>query len=152
DVNHPSETEKVLSSVSAAVGSYDIEFSKYSASIRVQKKERDEMVKQLDEMILELLQEFAKENKRRYPTNMIVFRDGVSEGQFEKVITTEIPLIKSAINKTNKDMKLTLIVVQKRHHTRFVRAEPWVPPQKPGKSPSKPTYNVPSGTVVDQCI
>src|SRR5699024_2010752 len=70
DVNHPSETEKVLSSVSAAVGSYDIEFSKYSASIRVQKKERDEMVKQLDEMILELLQEFAKENKRRYPTNM----------------------------------------------------------------------------------
>lgn len=51
DVNHPGATEKVLSSISAAVGSYDAALTKYSASIRVQKKERDEMVKQLDSMV-----------------------------------------------------------------------------------------------------
>ena len=47
DVNHPGATEKVFSSISAAVGSYDPMFSKYSAAIRVQKKERDEMVRQM---------------------------------------------------------------------------------------------------------
>lgn len=154
DVNHPGETEKMYSSVSAAVGSYDAQFSKYTASIRVQKKERDELVKQLDEMILELLTEFARFNSKRYPENLIIFRDGVSEGQFEKVKSTEIPLIKAAINKTNKGMKLTVIVVQKRHHTRFVRAEPLLPKLPPGRQglPPKPVYNVPSGTVVDECI
>src|SRR5262249_52984275 len=34
DVNHPSETERVSSSVSSAVGSIDDQFSHYVASIR----------------------------------------------------------------------------------------------------------------------
>lgn len=148
DVNHPGETERVLSSVSAAVGSYDREFSKYSASIRVQEKGGDEIVKQLDVMMLELLQHFAKENQGRYPNNLIVFRDGVSEGQLEKVRKTEIPLIRAAISKTSKGMKLVVIVVQKRHHTRFVRAQAKVQPHRP----NCPILNVPSGTVVDQTI
>ena len=51
DVNHPGEAERVLSSVAAAVGSYDPAFSCYNAAIRVQRKERDEMLRQLDSMV-----------------------------------------------------------------------------------------------------
>lgn len=50
-VSHSDALEKVLSLVSAAVGSYDEALTKYAASIRMQKKERDETVKQLDSMV-----------------------------------------------------------------------------------------------------
>lgn len=143
DVNHPGETEKVVSSIAAAVASTDSKLTRYACSIRVQKKERDEMIRQLDDMLKELLEEYKKVNKK-YPKNLIVFRDGVSEGQFEKLIKIEIPRVQQIMNR-NPNMKLTWIVVQKRHHTRFVLAEQ-------NTSGRKPTYNVPSGTVVDQTI
>ena len=77
---------------------------------------------------------------------MIVFRDGVSEGQFNKVVDIEIPLIKKAINTViGKAINITVIVVQKRHHTRFALAQQ-------NTNGRKPTYNVPSGTVVDKGI
>lgn len=144
DVNHPGATEKVLSSIAVAVGSYDPLFTYYSASIRIQKKERDEMIRQMDSMVEELLEEYKKKNNQ-YPENLFIFRDGVSEGQFDKVENIEIPLIQKMINKLGKKIKLTLVVVQKRHHTRFVRLEV-------DSSQRRPTYNVPSGTVVDQGI
>lgn len=146
DVNHPGLSEKVLSSIAAAVGSYDPLFTKYVASIRVQKNERDEMVKQLDEMTEELLKCYHKENKF-FPDNIFVFRDGVSEGQFEQVKSKEIPLIRAAVKKVvpGGKAKITFIVTQKRHHARFVLTNP-------DTSGRRPTYNVPSGTVVDTSI
>jgi len=144
DVNHPPPTSDVNSSVSAAVGSYDPLFTKYSASIRAQFKEGEEIVKQLDHMINELLNEYKKFNKN-YPDNVIVFRDGVSEGQFEQVRKLEIPLIEKAIKTTGRSIKLSCIVTQKRHHTRFVL-------EKEDTSGRRPTHNVPSGTVVDTTI
>lgn len=145
DVNHPAETEALSTSVSAAVGSVDPLYSEYVASIRAQKKDKDEMIKKLNEMIFDLLNGFHKSNNSQFPDNLIIFRDGVSEGQFEKVIKTEIPLIQAAINKTGKKIKITLIVVQKHHNTRFALTEA-------NTSGRKPTYNVPSGTVVDNTI
>lgn len=146
DVNHPGETEQVLSSVAAAVGSYDSMFSLYNTSIRVQRKERDEMVMHLDDMISELLEQYYVQNKKTFPDNLIVFRDGVSDGQFEKVVAIEIPLIRRAAKDTaRKNINLTFIIVQKRHHARFALAQQ-------NTSARKPTYNVPSGTVVDRGI
>lgn len=146
DVSHPGESERVLSSVAAAVGSYDATFAKYSASLRVQRKECDEMVKQLDGMMSELLQQYAKHNRKAFPRNVIVFRDGVSEGQFDKVLAIEVPLIREAFKAlTGQNVKLVLVVVQKRHHTRFARTQQ-------NTDGRKPTYNVPSGTVVDRGI
>ncbi|KAH9390620.1 hypothetical protein TYRP_022854 [Tyrophagus putrescentiae] len=92
-VSHSDALEKVLSLVSAAVGSYDEALTKYAASIRMQKKERDETVKQLDSM---LLKGYQKHNYH-YPDNIFVFRDGVSETQLEQVKEKEIPLIWAAI-------------------------------------------------------
>ena len=144
DVNHPSETERLSSSVAVAVGSTDAMFSNYTASIRVQKKERDEVLKQLDSMIHELLLEYQKANKT-LPENLVIFRDGVSEGMFEKVIKTEIPLVQAGIHKAGKPIKMTIIVTQKHHNTRFALTQV-------NNSGRKPTWNVASGTVVDNTI
>ena len=157
DVNHPGSTERVLSSVAAAVGSYDKSFSQYNASITVQKKERDEMVISIDTMMTELLNQYHKVNNV-YPKNVIIFRDGVSDGQFNKVLTIEIPRIESAFRQekiyNEKHMiNLTVIIVQKRHHARFALS------QEQGGAGGRNNnknfslmYNVPSGTVVDQAI
>ncbi|KAJ6218814.1 hypothetical protein RDWZM_004626 [Blomia tropicalis] len=147
DVNHPGATETVRSSIAAAVGSYDDFFSKFSVSIRVQKNEGDEMVKQIDSMIIDLLNQYKAKN-RQYPQNVIIFRDGVSEGQYNSVEKTEIKLIRDAMETVSggkMKMNLTVLVVQKRHHTRFVLTDM-------DTSQRKPTFNVPSGTVVDNCI
>ena len=145
DVNHPGETERVMSSVAAAVGSYDQAFALYNASIRVQAKQRDETIKQLDLMVGDLLRQY-KDARRELPSTLVVFRDGVSEGQFARVVDVEIPLIRRACAELGApNLPFVLIVVQKRHHTRFALAEQ-------NTSGRKPTYNVPSGTVVDRDI
>ncbi|XP_017463247.1 PREDICTED: protein argonaute-2-like, partial [Rhagoletis zephyria] len=145
DVNHPGETERVMSSVAAAVGSYDQSFALYNASIRVQAKQRDETIKQLDLMVGDLLRQY-KDARRELPSTLVVFRDGVSEGQFARVVDVEIPLIRRACAELGApNLPFVLIVVQKRHHTRFALAEQ-------NTSGRKPTYNVPSGTVVDRDI
>lgn len=144
DVNHPGERELVESSISVAVGSTDPMFCKYSASIRVQERNRDETITQLDVMVEELMKEFSKANGA-YPTNLIVLRDGLSEGQFEKAEKIEIAAIQKALTKLVKGGKITYIVVQKRHHTRFIRTTQ-VPAGK------RDTFNVASGTVVDDSI
>lgn len=53
DVYHPGSTDEVQSSIAAAIGSYDKGFTRYSASIRVQKKENKdrEMILQMEEMV-----------------------------------------------------------------------------------------------------
>ena len=76
----------------------------------------------------------------------MIFRDGVSEGQFNKIIDLEISAIENACKSLKLKVGITFLVVQKRHHTRFF-------PSKNGQ-----TYdydrngNVKAGTVVDTDI
>lgn len=149
DVNHPGATEKVLTSVSVAVGSYNRLMTQYSASIRVQSKERVEILQHVESMVKELLAAYYRHNSNRYPRNVFIFRDGVSEGQFKAVIENEIPNIRKALNDMERNIKLTVVVVQKRHHTRFALTNTRT--IQMGKS-SKTTFNVASGTVVDTDI
>nr|SZF06481.1 protein argonaute-2-like [Psoroptes ovis] len=144
DVNHPSIDEKSSSSVAAAVGSYDDLFSKYTASLSVQPKDRDEVITHLNIMIGELLQEYKKSNQR-FPETLLVFRDGVSEGQFDKIKDIELPQIQKAALACNSKIKIVLFIVQKRHHTRFVSI-------RGGHGFKNDSHNVPSGTVVDNSI
>ena len=43
-------------------------------------------------MVQELLQEFYRNTKKR-PEKIIVYRDGVSEGQFDAVVREELPQV-----------------------------------------------------------
>lgn len=144
DVNHPVEAEKFACSIAVAVGSLDRLFSRYTSSIRVQKREGTEIIEHAGQLIAELLEQFYEENKT-HPENLIVFRDGVSEGQFEKIKNKEVALIEAGINKSGKPAKLTVIVTMKHHNTRFALTQV-------NTGARRPTWNVPSGTVVDNTI
>lgn len=90
--------------------------------MRVQKG-RVEMVQELEEMIMERLRLWSKRNQNRLPNKVIVYRDGVSEGQYRLVLENELPAFEGAFNKLYgakaKHPKISIIIVGKRHHTRF---------------------------------
>lgn len=65
-------------------------------------------------------------NNKTLPAKIIFYRDGVSESQFEKIKTLEFHQIREGFNdaaakckKTAQKVEIALIVVTKRHHTRF---------------------------------
>lgn len=147
DVTHPSPgSAESAPSIAGVVGSIDTMFSQYPASMRVQKG-RQEMVEQLDEMIVERLQLWQKRN-RGLPNKVIVYRDGVSEGQYKLILEQEYPAFVRAFNKVygaeSKHPKISIIVVGKRHHTRFY-------PTKEEDTDGR-TGNPKPGTVVDRGV
>lgn len=122
DVTHPSpgSIEKVPS-IAGVVASIDKQYAQWPASIRPQKS-RQEMVDNLDQMIIERLQLWRKHNANALPDKILVYRDGVSEGQYETVLNDELPAIKKACEKLygkTPQPKMSIIIVGKRHHTRF---------------------------------
>ncbi|VDK84941.1 unnamed protein product, partial [Cylicostephanus goldi] len=85
-------------------------------------------------------------NTNQKPTRIIVYRDGVSEGQFAEVLREEIQGIRSACMILSPDYRppITYVVVQKRHHARmFCKYST----DMVGKA-----RNIPPGTTVDTGI
>lgn len=146
DVIHPSEmlgTRSDLSkcSLSAVVGSTDPDFYFYSVDAMVQQFEGLETVSHIGAMFEKLLKNYHAKNKY-YPESYIIFRDGVSKAQmFNAVREVELPQIKQAIyNVTGlTKAKVTVLVVPKRHTSRFMSLE------YHGK-------NVPGGTAIFESV
>ena len=65
------------------VASMDAHPSRYSANVRVQ-AHREEIIKDLAVMVRDLMIEFYKSTHYK-PVRVIMYRDGVSEGQFQQV-------------------------------------------------------------------
>ena len=95
-------------------------------------------------MAKRLLEEYSKATNI-VPERIIYLRDGVAEGQFAEVIRVELPAIRAAAKAIapKKAVKITVIIVQKRHHTRLFPATP---------QDGDRYGNVPPGTVVDTGI
>ncbi|CAF4389259.1 unnamed protein product, partial [Rotaria sordida] len=73
-------------------------------------------------MVIDLLQVFADSCGDRLPNKIVFYRDGVDEGQYQKVLDNEVNKIKHACRIVYRDKplpKLAFIVVKKRHNTRF---------------------------------
>ncbi|KAL0911613.1 hypothetical protein M5K25_019766 [Dendrobium thyrsiflorum] len=92
-------------------------------------------------IIREAFVDFYVSSGKRKPEQIIIFRDGVSENQFNQVLNVELNQIKEACKFLDEQWfpKITLIIAQKKHHTKFFLA---------GGSPD----NVPPGTVVDNQV
>lgn len=125
DVAHPSPGQiKEGPSVAAVVASVDKNLAQWPASLRTQSREfkgADEIIKPdtLLEMVTERLKLWQSINKR-LPDRILVYRDGVSESQYEQVLDTEVPVFYDACQRLNQSsVKVAFIVVGKRHHTRF---------------------------------
>lgn len=76
---------------------------------------------QLECGLTSLLTTFKQRNGK-LPKNIIVYRDGVSDSQFEDVLVSELPALRAAVSDHTEEslIKITIVVCQKRHHTRFV--------------------------------
>ncbi|XP_004491186.1 protein argonaute 4-like [Cicer arietinum] len=149
DVSHGSPGQTEIPSIAAVVSSRQWPLiSKYRACVRTQGA-KVEMIDNLfkpvsdkeDEGIIrELLIDFYTSSGNRKPDNIIIFRDGVSESQFNQVLNIELGQIIEACKFLDESWnpKFTVIVAQKNHHTKFFQ-------------PGSPD-NVPPGTVVDNKI
>ncbi|KAH9942807.1 Piwi-domain-containing protein [Amylocystis lapponica] len=150
DVTHPGPTSKLGSpSITAVVASVDDKFVQYPASMSIQKpdvnRESKEMVVALTDLMVERLLVYQKKNKS-LPERIFVFRDGVSEGQYDIVLREELPLIRSALEKVYKTAsrpKLTITICGKRHHARNYAAE---------ETNMSKNGNTLPGTVIDKGI
>lgn len=150
DVTHPSPgSTDNAPSVAGIVASVDKDLAQWPADIVVQKR-RDEMVSDLDRLLQSRIRLWASHNEGAFPENIVVYRDGVSEGQYNLVIDKELPLLKqacktvySAKDTANGLPKMAIIIVGKRHNTRFY-------PTNPGDA--ERSNNPQPGTVVDRGI
>lgn len=105
------------------------------------------MITNLASMMVERLKAFQVKNKR-LPARILVYRDGVSEGQFQIVVGEELPSMKAAFKTFNTAQgaylpKLTIVICGKRHHTRFYPTE---------ESAADKDGNPRPGTVVDRGV
>ena len=82
------------------------------------KKESIEFINDLQYPVKELIEQYKISNGK-YPQRLVFFRDGISEGEFEKVLNHEMNEIREACIKIGYKPGVTYVVVQKRHHTRF---------------------------------
>lgn len=120
DLSHPSAGErKTRKSVAAMVCSLDSQLTQFASSTRVQDSNCD-MVLEVQEMVVELLKEFSRRNNGIVPKRLLLYRDGVGDGQFEQVLADEMKGLYEAFKVMGcTDCMVTYVVVQKRHHARF---------------------------------
>ncbi|EOY27499.1 Argonaute family protein, putative [Theobroma cacao] len=115
--------------------------NRYAAKIRPQDP-RSEKIRDFGEMCLELIDSYVTLNKVK-PAKIMIFRDGVSETQFDMVLNEELVGVKGAFQAMNYFPTITVIVAQKRHRTRF-----FLETKEDGGS----SGNVPPGTVIDSTV
>ena len=105
------------------------------------------MITDLKLMMEERLKLYQK-HKNTLPRRIVVYRDGVSEGQFLTVVREELPAMIEAFQtfgniKQPYRPKLTIIICGKRHHTRFYPTDSQFADQNGNPRP---------GTVVDRGV
>ncbi|KAL5610456.1 hypothetical protein FOBRF1_006573 [Fusarium oxysporum] len=127
DVTHPSPgSSSNAPSVSAMVASIDKFLGQWPATLRIQRA-RQENVDDLTEMLKSRLGLWKTKGKHAaLPENILIYRDGVSEGQYDMVVSQELPQLRRACVQmypaadTTKGLpRFTIIVCGKRHKTRF---------------------------------
>ncbi|XP_064551411.1 protein argonaute-3 isoform X2 [Drosophila montana] len=122
-------------SVAALVASLNSSYTHWFSKAVIQTK-KEELVNGLTSSF-ETALECYKTRNGYLPENVIIYRDGVGDGQLNLCAKYEIPQFEEVCNKS---IKITFIIVQKRNNTRFF-------------SKSNNNYENPfPGTVIDKYI
>ncbi|EPB92043.1 hypothetical protein HMPREF1544_01107 [Mucor circinelloides 1006PhL] len=118
DVSHPFPGSNAPS-IAAITASVDPLADQFIATVRLQA--RTELVSDLSNMIVDLLRKFYEKSGMK-PQRLLFYRDGVSYGQFQQVMTNEVDAIRAACALLDVNYKptITFVVVQKRHRARFL--------------------------------
>lgn len=131
--------------VGGFVASMNEEFTRWSSRPAIQQK-REELVNGLTASMGAALRAYKNFNKE-YPDRIILYRDGVGDGQLDFVKQYEIPQFKEAFKAIGDDYnpKLTFVVVQKRINTKFFKIVP-------GKTGKDGLANPPPGSILDHTV
>jgi hypothetical protein len=91
DVTHPSPQATAIPSVVAVTASEDLTATKYNISVDLQvpRQTMSEMIQNLESITVDKLRTFIARNNTP-PARIYFFRDGVSEGEFDRVRDVEI--------------------------------------------------------------
>ncbi|KAE9464426.1 hypothetical protein C3L33_03652, partial [Rhododendron williamsianum] len=113
DVNHPAPRNTTCPSFAGVVATTNWPaVSRYVVRLCAQEHRKEKIV-DFGATCLDLVNTYARLNKVK-PQKIVVFRDGVSEGQFDMVLNEELQDMKSAIYEDDYRPTITLIVAQKR--------------------------------------
>ncbi|KAF4120452.1 PAZ domain [Geosmithia morbida] len=151
DVTHPSPgSASHAPSIAGMVASIDARLGQWPGVLSIQSRSRQEMVSDLGAMLKSRLALWRARNKSALPENILVYRDGVSEGQYQLVLDTEVPLLREACrqvypapDQSRGLPRMAVVVVGKRHHTRFYATQ---------DADADRSGNTKPGTVVDRGV
>lgn len=134
DVTHPTnltagQSPSTAPSIVGLVSTIDQHLGQWPGMVWNNPRGQESMTKQFTDKFKTRLELWRNNpvNNRTLPENILIFRDGVSEGQFQMVINQELPLIRAACKEmypAGKVPRITLIVSVKRHQTRFFPTDP----------------------------
>ncbi|CAF9936207.1 MAG: hypothetical protein ALECFALPRED_006733 [Alectoria fallacina] len=129
-------------SIASVVANVDTEFGQWPGLVRYQRG-NEETVKDLEIMMENRLSLFGTYSGT--PANIVVYRGGVSDGNYQTVLAEEFPMIANACDKICKTRpKITIIMVGKGHQKRFY------PMDRATAAPKCQHISKP-GTLVDSC-
>jgi len=146
DVSHVVVSER-KPSIAAVVASVSPTSTQYICRSSEQRPVKDkkyslEVIKDFQPMTRDLLHVFVQTNKQ-YPTKIVVYRDGVDEGHFQKLLDNEVQALKNACLEVygNRPLpKITFVIIKKSHNTRFFAPN------------GQRITNMVAGTVIDTTI
>ncbi|KAL7622079.1 hypothetical protein AAE478_007581 [Parahypoxylon ruwenzoriense] len=150
DVTHPTNLAGGAGGLPSLVGmvsSIDQDLSQWPAAAWAQAGKVEMLDKTLQATFADRLKLWRRRNKSQLPQNIIIFRDGVSEGQFQQVLDKELPFIRQAcaeLYPAKQHPKISLLVSVKRHQTRFYPSDP--------QHMTTKSRNIKNGTVVDRGV
>ena len=143
DLRHSPTGPDDQRSIATVVASADDVPSRYFKEIYIQNKfshkhkQRIEYVVNMKDIMKSLIHQYFVKHDNVPPTAIVVYRDGISESEFDQVLEKEIMATREACVELFPAYQpyLTYIVVNKNHHTRFILANS--------------NRNIEAGTVID---
>ncbi|KXH25802.1 piwi domain-containing protein [Colletotrichum simmondsii] len=149
DVTHPTNMPNDKNSAPSLVGlvaSVDKDMGQWPGVAWEQDSRQEMLGNELTTHFKRRLELWRARNKGNLPEYIVIYRDGVSEGQFTQVLDIELPMIRQACTAMygNRRPKISIIVSVKRHQTRFY------PTSEADMDPK--SRNIKNGTVVDRGI
>lgn len=110
-------------SIVGFAASINPEMSQYYSERIVQNKNQEIVKDNMKQIIVRAIETFATYHKNEFPTNYVIYRDGVGDAMRDQVLAKEIPQFEEAINalynKAAYKPAITVVVVNKRISQRF---------------------------------
>ncbi|KAJ1361338.1 hypothetical protein KIN20_020556 [Parelaphostrongylus tenuis] len=136
-------TEATIPQWSGYASNYKNHSVEFIGDYLFQSSGREETIDTMSVIVSNIMPKFAEHHDGKYPRDLIIYRSGVSESSFKTLLTHEIPLLRGTLSTLGvKDIKITFIVVQKRHSVRLMLCNI-------DKSLKVADQNIPPGVVVD---